>query len=156
VGGWRVGRLGGRVLVGWARAWLGGMPTAPAPLVCTAVGVLPSTLHGVWCMSHCCTACVWVCGCRDAFRALLAKHRAEGIINAATRWKVGAGGCCLAGAAWRGLPGGGCLHAWMLGAACMPGCWVLLWAQLALPWGACRHVQEESLTAGRPTLPHCI
>ena len=26
--------------------------------------------------------------CRDAFRDLLAKHRAEGIINAATRWKV--------------------------------------------------------------------
>lgn len=32
--------------------------------------------------------------CRDAFRDLLAKHRAEGIINAATRWKVGAALCC--------------------------------------------------------------
>lgn len=39
-----------------------------------------------------CTAACPRCACRDAFRALLAKHREEGIINAHTRWKVGKGG----------------------------------------------------------------
>jgi len=34
--------------------------------------------------------------CRDAFRELLAKHRAEGIINAATRWKASLLACSTA------------------------------------------------------------
>ena len=29
---------------------------------------------------------------RDAFRALLAQHRAEGVITAKTRWRVSRGG----------------------------------------------------------------
>lgn len=39
------------------------------------------------------SACLSSISCRDAFRDLLAKHRAEGIINAATRWKVRAALC---------------------------------------------------------------
>lgn len=80
------------------------MRAPPCLPACWAGWLVGGWLRSCGCISsYCLPGVAWLAGClalarltsfccpplsSDAFRTLLGKHRAEGIINAGTRWKV--------------------------------------------------------------------